>query len=93
MGCPLVALCGETFAARVSGSILANADLSDLVTYSLESYEQLVQRLATSKELMSNVRQRLANARETAPLFDSARFARNLEQLYLTAVEGGYVES
>jgi protein O-GlcNAc transferase len=82
MGCPLVALCGETFAARVSGSILANAELSDLIAYSLESYEQLVQRLATSKEFMSHIRQRLVTARETAALFDSERFVRNLEQLY-----------
>jgi predicted O-linked N-acetylglucosamine transferase (SPINDLY family) len=86
MGCPLVALCGETFAARVSGSILANAELSDLITYSLDAYEQLAQRLATSKELLSDVRQRLATAHETAVLFDSDRFLRNLEQLYSTVV-------
>ncbi|MGZ5164965.1 MAG: tetratricopeptide repeat protein [Burkholderiales bacterium] len=89
MGCPLVALCGETFAARVSGSILASARLPELITYSLDAYEPLVQRLATSKELMSNVRQRIATARETAPLFDSTQFARDLEQIYSTVVHAG----
>jgi predicted O-linked N-acetylglucosamine transferase (SPINDLY family) len=87
MGCPLVALCGETFAARVSASILASAQLPDLITYSLQDHEQFVQRLATSKELMNEVRQRVAAARERAPLFDSERFVRDLEQLYSTVVE------
>jgi predicted O-linked N-acetylglucosamine transferase (SPINDLY family) len=89
MGCPLVALCGETFAARVSGSILASAQLSELITYTLDDYEQLVQRLATSKQLMSNVRQRLVTAREAGALFDSNRFVRDLEQLYSTVVRRG----
>jgi predicted O-linked N-acetylglucosamine transferase (SPINDLY family) len=83
LGCPLVALCGDTFAARVSGSILASARLSDLITYTLEDYEQLAHRLATSNELMSDVRTRLAAARETAPLFDSEEFVRDIERLYL----------
>jgi predicted O-linked N-acetylglucosamine transferase (SPINDLY family) len=82
LGCPLVALCGDTFAARVSGSILASARLSDLITYSLDDYEQLAHRLATSNELMSDIRTRLAAARETAPLFDSEGFVRAIERLY-----------
>lgn len=86
MGCPLVALCGETFAARVSGSILASAFLPDLITFSLSDYEQLVQRLASDKSRMRQVRQRLAAARETAPLFDTCQFARDLERVYVTAL-------
>jgi len=83
MGCPLVALCGDTFAARVSGSILASAQLSDLITHTLHEYEQLAYRLATSGELMSDVRRRLEVSRETAPLFDSEGFVRDIERLYL----------
>jgi predicted O-linked N-acetylglucosamine transferase (SPINDLY family) len=88
LGCPLVALCGETFAARVSGSLLVNCGLTDLVTSTLDDYETLALRLATDQDLMSNVRQRLAAARDSAPLFDSQRFARDLEQLYLRIVLG-----
>ena len=82
MGCPLVALCGQTFAARVSGSVLTNCEMSDLVTQTLEQYESLAYRLATDPEYMQEVRTRLEAARETAPLFDSAQFTRDLEQLF-----------
>jgi predicted O-linked N-acetylglucosamine transferase (SPINDLY family) len=88
LGCPLVALCGETFAARVSGSLLVNCGLPDLITSTLEEYEGLALRLATDQELMQNVRQRLATARDRAPLFDSQRFVHDLEQLYLRIILG-----
>ena len=48
---PLVALTGETFAARVSGSILTHAGLPDLITESLDDYEQLARTLATEPSL------------------------------------------
>ena len=82
-GCPLVALCGETFAARVSSSIVSSAGLGDLVTHTLDDYEALAYRLATDAGAMREVRSRLATARERAPSFDSERFARDLESLYL----------
>jgi predicted O-linked N-acetylglucosamine transferase (SPINDLY family) len=88
LGCPLVALCGDTFASRVSGSLLVNCGLSDLVTSTLDDYERLALRLATDQELMKSVRQRLAAARDRAPLFDSQRFTRDLEQLYLRIILG-----
>ena len=88
LGCPLVALCGDTFAARVSGSLLVNCGLPDLVTSSLDDYEQLAFRLATDRELMKRVRERLAAARDRSPLFDSQRFVRDLEQLYLRIILG-----
>jgi predicted O-linked N-acetylglucosamine transferase (SPINDLY family) len=82
-GCPLVALCGETFAARVSTSLLENCGMHDLVTHTLDDYEALASRLASEPQFMHDVRTRLAAARDTAPLFDPAAFARELEALYL----------
>ena len=87
LGCPLVALCGETFAARVSGSLLTNCGLDDLVTYTLDDYEKLAYRLATDTTYMREVRARLALARDQAPLFDSPQFTRDLEALYLSLVQ------
>ncbi|HUP95354.1 MAG TPA: tetratricopeptide repeat protein [Burkholderiales bacterium] len=83
LGCPLVALCGETFAARVSASLLVNCGISELVTRTLDDYEKLAYRLATDAEFLRDVRTRLAAARDSAPLFDSRKFARDLEALYL----------
>jgi len=48
-GCPLVGLRGETFAARVSASVLEAGGLSELVTQNLEDYESLAYRLASDK--------------------------------------------
>jgi protein O-GlcNAc transferase len=81
-GCPAVSLCGDTFAARVSGSILSAAGLADLVTYSIADYEQLAARLAADAALLREVRERVAHARDHSALFDSAAFTRSLEQIY-----------
>ena len=81
-GCPVVGLCGETFASRVSGSILTAAGLPDLVTYTLADYERLASRLATEPALLADARARVARARDHSPLFDSTRFTRDLERLY-----------
>jgi protein O-GlcNAc transferase len=82
-GCPLVALCGETFAARVSGSILTAAQLPALIATSLEDYESKVLKLATNRTLLKDVARRVLESRENAPLFDTAAFTRDLESLYL----------
>jgi protein O-GlcNAc transferase len=81
-GCLAVALSGDTFAARVSGSVMTAANLADLVTDNLHDYEALALRLAGDTAVLQTYRERLAQAREDAPLFDTPAFARNLEQLY-----------
>ena len=86
-GCPLIALCGETFAARVSASILTNCNLSELVTSSLDEYESLALKLAEDRGYLEEIRGRLAMARDSAPLFDSTAFTKDLEALYLQIAE------
>lgn len=83
MGCPLVALCGETFAARVSSSIVSSCGLRELVTHTLDEYEALAYRLAVDTEYKADLNHRLESARSSAPSFDSEKFARDLEALYL----------
>lgn len=85
-GCPVVGLCGETFAARVSASILTAAGLSDLVTRSLLDYERLAGQLGTRPALLAAIRERVARARDESPLFDSTAFTRDLEAIYARLV-------
>lgn len=80
--CPTVGLAGDTFAARVSGSILTAAGLSELICTTLDDYEQLAWRLATDVDSLRQLRTKIARARDSAPLFDSRRFTRDLEYLY-----------
>src|SRR5690606_24692659 len=78
-GCPTVGLCGQTFAARVSGSLLTSAGLPELITRNLADYEALAGRLASQPEFLEAIRARVAQARDASPLFDSAGFTRALE--------------
>jgi predicted O-linked N-acetylglucosamine transferase (SPINDLY family) len=89
-GCPTVGLCGETFASRVSGSLLTAAGMPDLVTYTLDDYEQLARRLAAEPSLLREIRARVAQARDHSPLFDSKAFTRDLERLYIGLVSQRY---
>lgn len=86
-GLPIVTLSGETFASRVAGSLLHAVDLPELVCETLDDYEATVMRLVHDPAARAALRARLADARQQAPLFDSARFARDLEGLYLRAWE------
>jgi predicted O-linked N-acetylglucosamine transferase (SPINDLY family) len=92
-GCPTVGLCGETFAARVSGSLLTTAGLPDLLTYSFEEYEALALRLASEHQALQEVRGRVIAARDRSPLFDSAAFARDLEKLYGAIARGEHEQA
>ena len=82
-GCPLVALCGQTFASRVSASILTAAQLPVLIANSLPDYETKVIRLANHRELLQDITRRVRAARDQAPLFDTPAFTQALEELYL----------
>jgi predicted O-linked N-acetylglucosamine transferase (SPINDLY family) len=85
-GVPLIGLMGDTFAARVSASILAAAGLDDLITTSLDDYYALALRYASDRQLLAQLKARVARCR-TSPLFDSKRFAGDLERAYAAVVE------
>lgn len=81
-GVPLVTCMGETFAGRVAASLLHAVGLPELVTHSLEEYAALALRLARQPEELKRLSRQLEMARETAPLFDTVRFTKDLEALY-----------
>ena len=82
-GLPVVTLRGQSFVSRVSAGLLANVGLQELVASSAEEYETLALSLARDRGRLSDVRQRLAKARKTAPLFDMDGFVRGIEAAYL----------
>ena len=81
-GLPVLTCAGPTFAGRVAGSLLCAIGLPELVTSSLHDYEQLALKLARTPSLMAELRRRLARNRATMPLFDMARYTRDLEAAY-----------
>lgn len=78
-GLPVLTKAGKGFAARVAASLLRAAGLSELIAETDDEYAELALALARDPERLAAIRSRLADSRETVPLFDSALFTRHLE--------------
>jgi protein O-GlcNAc transferase len=85
-GLPVVTTPGRSFPARVAASILQAAGLSELIAPDLDAYEAMTLRLARDPDALHEVREKLAAVRKQ-PLFDTARFTRNLEAAYIAMLE------
>ena len=85
-GLPLITLPGQSFPARVAASILQAADMPEMIAPDLAGYEALALKLATEPAALQAVRRKLAD-KSAMPLFDTARFTRNLEAAYLAMLE------
>ena len=86
-GCPILTRCGTSFPARVCASLLTTIGVPELITHSVEEYEALAVRLAHDKASLSGLRRRIEEGRARSPLFDAARFCRNIERAYERMVE------
>jgi protein O-GlcNAc transferase len=82
VGVPVVTRIGEAYAARVGASLDRAIGLPELVTESLEDYEALALKIANEPSLLASLKSKLARNRKDFPLFDTARFTRNLEAAY-----------
>ncbi|MEX0808559.1 MAG: tetratricopeptide repeat protein [Dongiaceae bacterium] len=81
-GLPVLTLIGRSFARRVSASLLAAVGLPELAVSTIAAYESRALALARNRHQLSVLRGRLQHNRRTTPLFDTARFARDLERGY-----------
>ncbi|MEO6917810.1 MAG: tetratricopeptide repeat protein [Collimonas sp.] len=81
-GVPLITKMGKLFAGRVAASLLNAHGFPELIAADDENYVELALSLACAPERRAALRQRLANARLSSPLFDTPRFTRDLERLY-----------
>lgn len=86
-GLPVVTKAGRTFPARVAASLLAAIGLPELITDTIEDYQELARALATEPGRLSAIKSKLAANRLTTPLFDSKQFARHIEGAYELAIE------
>jgi predicted O-linked N-acetylglucosamine transferase (SPINDLY family) len=86
-GLPVLTCAGETFAGRVAASLLHAVGLPELVTHSLAEYEALGLKLARDPASLRALKAKLANNRDTYPLFDTVRFTKHLEAAYRTMWE------
>jgi len=66
----------------MSSSVLTTVGLPELITYNLETYENLAVHLPQNSEGLNNIPTKLAENRLTQALFDTRRFTTNLERAY-----------
>ena len=84
-GVPLVTRAGETLVSRIAGSQLLAIGVPELVTSDPGAYEAIARRLAQSPGELARLRARIAANRASFPLFDTARFTRDVEAALLRA--------
>lgn len=78
-GLPLITLSGETFASRVTGSLLHAAGLGELVADDLPDYERRIRALVAAPERLARMREILVRGRASGALLDPAGYCRRLE--------------
>lgn len=91
-GLPVLTMAGQGFAARVAASLLHTLGLPELIVTSKADYAALAIALARDPARLAALRARLAEARQSAPLFDTAGYTRYLERGFAAAIarhEGG----
>ena len=86
-GVPVLTRQGDTFVSRVAASLLHAVGLPELVAPDEQAYERIALEMATDPDRLRALRARLWQNRETAPLFDSARMAGELDALYRRMAE------
>ena len=86
-GLPVLTCMGHTFPGRVAGSLLQVIGMPELITGSLQEYEDLALKLTWDCALLERLKHKLLLNRETSPLFDTKRYCRNLESAFITMWE------
>lgn len=87
VGLPVITCAGDTFPSRVAGSLLTAMGVPELITYNLTDYYRLALELAVDRNKLEAIRRKIIANRDTAPLFDSERFTRNLETAFVQMVD------
>ena len=82
IGLPLITIKGESFASRVSASLLNRVNLDELVVSDYESYIKLAIKLGKNKEYLTKLKKNLFEKLKKTSLFDNKEFTKNLENTY-----------
>lgn len=92
MEIPIVTRVGEQFAARNSYTMMMNAGITEGIARSAEEYVEWGIKLGTNTKLRQDVSWKLRESKNTSPLWNGKKFARQMEDAYQQMWEI-YVES
>lgn len=79
MGVPVLTLQGDHFIARQGAGLLNAAGLADWIAPDPEAYHRQAVDLADKIDALAHLRENLRSQVLSSPLFDSKKFAKNLE--------------
>ena len=86
-GLPLITCSGESFASRVSASLLTALNLPELIASSQPDYETLAVDLAINPDRLKIIRKKLKQNLQNTSLFNTSMFARHVENAYTQMYE------
>ncbi|NDF98985.1 MAG: hypothetical protein EB101_08700, partial [Chitinophagia bacterium] len=81
-GLPVLTQAGNSFVGRMASSLLENIGLPELIAHSSKEYKQIAVELATNRDNLLAIKQRLIANKSITSLFNPGSFARSLESAY-----------
>jgi len=81
-GLPVVTKIGNSFASRVSASLLKALDLSELIAKTDEEYKKMILELSSDQTKLLKIKEKISKNIFKKALFDSKLYTENLEKAY-----------
>jgi len=88
MGVPVATLAGQRAIARGGVSLLTSVGLDDWIAPTANAMVEMLRARCADPESLSGLRARLPARMRASALMDAARFARNLEEIFVRASRG-----
>jgi predicted O-linked N-acetylglucosamine transferase (SPINDLY family) len=85
-GVPVVTQRGTAFASRVATSLLTAVGLDELSAPSADRYEEIAVELALDRTRLDNMKRHLVANRNRLPLFDTPKFTKSFETMFVEMV-------
>ena len=81
-GLPVLTCIGESFASRVTASLLNAIRIPELITHNFAQYQSTAIELAQNPIKLSLIKEKIDRNRMITPLFDTKLFTNHIEQAY-----------
>ena len=91
-GLPVLTCSGESFASRVSASILNAIGLPELNARTHKEYEDMAIELANNPNRLKEIKNKLEKNKSEKPLFNTKLFTKHIESAY-TEMQKKYVKN
>lgn len=82
-GLPVLTCMGNTFASRVTASLLKAIRIPELITSDFSKYKNKALELASNPIMLNSIKERIKHNRMTTPLFNTKQFTSHIEQAYI----------